>query len=141
MNGGTAVHRKRSSGFFIAYVNGGLPFHHGQVPIQCALETGFVEHYGMQCLRQAAHFFQSALCDFADLAQLGSQFRAFWRLIAGSTQHSANPVKICPNSSCSSREMWRSVDSWVEISFCASSLRCSESVARRANSCRFERIK
>ena len=49
-------------------------------------------------------------------------------------------VRIWPNSSCSSREMWRKVDSWVEISFCASSLRCSESAASCANNCRLERI-
>src|SRR2546427_13090846 len=50
-------------------------------------------------------------------------------------------VKICPNSSCSSREMWRKVDSWVEINFWASSLRCSESAANRANNWRLERIR
>src|SRR5437763_12695110 len=90
MNGGIAVHRKRSSGFFIAYVNACLPFHHCQIPLHNVLDTGFVEHYGMKGLRQATHFFQSALCDFADFAQLGSQFGAFRRLIAGPAQHSAD---------------------------------------------------
>ena len=90
LGGGVAVHCKRNSSFFIAYVNACLPFHQRQIPIECALETGFVEHHGMESLRQAAHFFKRALCDFADLAQLGSYFGAFRRLIAGPAQHSAD---------------------------------------------------
>ncbi len=39
-------------------------------------------------------------------------------------------VSICPNSSCNSREICNSVDSWVAISFCASSLRCSDKIGQ-----------
>ena len=42
-------------------------------------------------------------------------------------------VRIWPNSSWSSREMERSMDSCEEINFCASSLRCWESASIRAN--------
>src|SRR5947209_3642016 len=39
-----AVDRKRRSRFLIGYVNAGLPFHCGDVPVNGALESGFVEH-------------------------------------------------------------------------------------------------
>src|SRR5215204_2859940 len=47
-------------------------------------------------------------------------------------------VRIWPNSSCSSREISRSVDSRVAMSRCASSRRSSDSAASCANSRRFE---
>ena len=72
----------------------------------------------------------SAACgDFADLAQVAAQRRSL-PAPGVPARPSIEPmaVRSWPNSSCSSREISRSVDSRAAISFCASSRRSSESV-------------
>ena len=111
------------------------------VPVQRALEPLLFQQHRMQRLRESADIVQRRLRDLAHFLQVGAQRRAFRRLLSERPSIEPIAVRTCPNSSCSSREMWRSVDSCVEINFCASSLRCSESAASRAKISRFVRIR
>src|SRR2546429_10020696 len=54
MNGGVSIHKKRCSRFLIGYVNTGLPFHRGDIPVESTLQPGLIKHYGMERLRKTA---------------------------------------------------------------------------------------
>ena len=105
-------------------------------------EPGLLEDRRVQRLRQAADVVERRLRDLADLAQLGAA--AANRPAPGvPARPSIDPIAVrtWPNSSCSSREISRSVDSRAAISCCASSRRSSESDASCANRRRFDRIR
>ena len=75
VDGGAGVHGIRLAGFFVGDVNAGLFFDYGDVPVDGAFEAGFIEHYGMQGLREAANIFESGLGDVANFVKLGAQRR------------------------------------------------------------------
>ena len=95
----------------------------------------------MQRLRQAADVVERALRHSPisrRSARSGESVRD-----APLARPSIEPIAVStwPNSSCSSREISRSVASRVAISVCATSRRSSDSEASSANSRRFERIR
>ena len=61
------------AGFFVGDVDSGLFFYDGDVPVDRAFEAGFIEHHGMQGLREAANIFESGLGDVANFVKLGAQ--------------------------------------------------------------------
>ena len=73
VDGGAGVHGIRVAGFFVGDVNAGLFFDDGNVPVNGAFEAGFIEHHGMQGLREAANIFESGLGDVANFVKLGAQ--------------------------------------------------------------------
>src|ERR1700733_13898345 len=93
MDGGAALHGKWLSGFFIGYANSRLPFYHRQVPSQRALKACFLEHDGMQRLREAAHLVESLLRDLGDFTKVRAQGRAFGQLLSSARQHGADSGK------------------------------------------------
>ena len=121
----------------------GLPLDRRQIPVDRALEARLLEDRRVQRLRQAAHVVERRLRDLAD-SRAARRAAASPPAPACRRGRSIEPiaVRIWPNSSCSSREMWRSVDSLRRRS-AAAPARCaaSESAASCANSRRFERIR
>ncbi len=111
MDSGIAIHGKGCPRFLIGYVNAGLPFHHGQIPVQRAFQAGLVEHDGMQRLRQAAHLIQRGLRDLCHFADRRAKANLPAACFPARPNMEPTAVRICPNSSCNSREIWRSVDS------------------------------
>ena len=87
---GISIHGKGRTGFQVAYVNPGLLFHGGNVPVQGAFQSGFVEHYRMERLREAAHLIERGLGDVAHFAQIGAQRRAFRKMVGGTGEQRAN---------------------------------------------------
>src|ERR1700677_3182064 len=77
VNGRATVQSEGYAGLLVAYVNSGLLLYCGNVPVHGAFQAGFVEHDGMQRLREAADVVQGRLRDVADFAQIGVQGRAF----------------------------------------------------------------
>ena len=94
-----------------------LPFDGRQIPVDGALEAGSSRIDGMQRLRQSAHVVERGLRDLAGSRAARSR-AASPRAHALPARPSIDPiaVRIWPNSSCSSREISRSVDSRVAIS-------------------------
>ena len=65
VNGHVAVQVLAASVLFVADADAGLFFETRQIQIQCAFQTGVVEHHGMQHLRQRANFVERGLHDVA----------------------------------------------------------------------------
>ena len=89
VNSNAAIHGTGVPGFLIGYVNPRLPFHHGNIPVNGALQARLVQHDRMQCLRQAANLLQSRLRDLGDLADFRAQGRALRCVIPRPAQHGA----------------------------------------------------
>src|SRR5262249_15381115 len=82
-----SIYGKRRTGFFVGYANSRLSFHHRQVPLNGLLESGFIKHNRMQCLREAADLVERALGNLTDFLQVSTQLRTVGRLIASAPQH------------------------------------------------------
>src|SRR5581483_10646377 len=93
MHSGTTVHGKRLTLLLIGYGNSVLSFHGGNVPIQRAFKTGFVEHDRMKRLREAADALKSGLDGLKNFLQIGAQCRALGGMRSGAAQHRSNRSK------------------------------------------------
>src|SRR6185437_12461441 len=67
MDADVAVQLAARAGFFVANGDSVLAFERGQVDVERAFETCFIEHHRMQRMRERAHFLQCGLHDFAHL--------------------------------------------------------------------------
>src|SRR5215469_13865501 len=81
------VHWEGRTLLFIGYGNSGLPFHGGDVPVQCALEPSLVKHDRVQRLGKAAYFLQSRLNDLENFLEVEAQRGTFGSVGSSAAQH------------------------------------------------------
>src|SRR5450759_4952038 len=90
VDGDGAVEFAGRAGLLVVYLNAGLFPEAGQVLIQRAFESDFVEDHRMQRVRQGAHLVESRLHDLLNLAQIGAQRAGVGKAPAGALQHGAD---------------------------------------------------
>ena len=73
MHASGAIHGKGRTLLLIGYGNSGLPFYGRYVPVERALQSGLIEHYRVQGLRETANGFESSLDNLEHFLQIGSQ--------------------------------------------------------------------
>ena len=142
VNRGHLVEPRRRAGALVGDLHAELPFHGRKIPLHGAVEAELVEQRRVKCLRQPADAVEGGLRDFAR-SRAGRRRAASPAAVFLVARPSIVPIAVSswPNSSCSSREISCSVPSRAVRICCASSRRCSESSASRANRRRFERIR
>ena len=90
VNSRAAIDREGSARFFVVDCDTGLPLHHREIPINCALEIRLVEHDGMERLRKTAHIFEGVLRDVTNFAQFFANHGALGHLLLGAAEQGAD---------------------------------------------------
>src|SRR5450759_2467562 len=90
VDGDGAVEFAGRAGLLVVYLNARLFPEAGQVLIQRAFESDFVQDHRMQRVRQGAHLVESRLHDLLNLAQIGAQRVGVGQPPAGALQHGAD---------------------------------------------------
>src|SRR5690348_4954665 len=85
-----AIKSKWCSGLFIFHDDACLFFNCGEIPLQGAFEPGFIEHDRMKRLGKRADVVEGALRDFADLTQIGAEWRILRQMFFRATEERAD---------------------------------------------------